>query len=440
MAAVLQRDPGAGHADPAAKGQVVGLDHRDHHAVAIGCAEVDGATLRRSAGAGVGGALRDQSAAPGCVRLIQHACHGDLGALGVGDEAVGVGEGELHRFGLVVVAFGRFTRPAAEVKAFEDVERHQGCDALAVRGHLPHLVATIADADRVDPGVGVSRQVCLRDVAAGLGGEARYAFGDLARVEIGATRGGQPRERPRVAGRTKQFSRTRPASVRGERFEPASKLRADVLAAVPAFAQLPAVGSYRADGVAFARIGDGRLEQAGERQAPESRVQVSPGGGRPGHGHRQPAVLRYLAQALASEEFGRMGGGRPARSVQPVEFRPVPDEGKRIGTDAVGHRLHDGQRDRCSDRRVDRVATLAKHPQSCLGGKRFARRDDAPRGHDRHALRSVGELLQGKSRIRTVSHEFRAIHFPPQIEIGCSLPVREALARHRLRRCDTLGI
>ena len=49
VAAVLQRDPRPRHDDAAPEARVVGLDERDHHAVAVGGAEVDRAAARRPA-------------------------------------------------------------------------------------------------------------------------------------------------------------------------------------------------------------------------------------------------------------------------------------------------------------------------------------------------------------------------------------------------------
>ena len=176
---VLERDAGARHADATAERQVVRLDHRDHHPLAVGRAEVDSAPFWRCAGTGSGGARTDERSPFRCVRLVQHSGHGDARVFWVGNVAVGVGKSELHRLHLVVVAFRRFTWPAREVEAFEDVERHQGRNSLAVRGHLPDLVAAVADADRIGPGACVRGQVSFRDVATGLLCETDDAFGHL---------------------------------------------------------------------------------------------------------------------------------------------------------------------------------------------------------------------------------------------------------------------
>ena len=61
-AAVLQRDACARHDDAAAEAPVVRLDERDHHAVGVGGAEVDGAALGGLTGAGLESALADQVA------------------------------------------------------------------------------------------------------------------------------------------------------------------------------------------------------------------------------------------------------------------------------------------------------------------------------------------------------------------------------------------
>ena len=46
-----------------------------------------------------------------------------------------------------------------EVKALEDIQGHQGSDAMAVRRHFPHIVATIVDVNWLLPFGMVVRKV-----------------------------------------------------------------------------------------------------------------------------------------------------------------------------------------------------------------------------------------------------------------------------------------
>ena len=57
-APVLQGDAGAGHDHARAEACVVGLDKADHHAVAVGGAQVDGAARIGVAGSGLQGLCR----------------------------------------------------------------------------------------------------------------------------------------------------------------------------------------------------------------------------------------------------------------------------------------------------------------------------------------------------------------------------------------------
>ena len=96
-AAILQRDAGAGDDDPAAEALIVRLDHRDHHPVAVGGAEVDRAASRGLPGDRVERAVADQRAAFGGVRFVQQTLDRDGRVILVGDIAPRVGEAELHR-------------------------------------------------------------------------------------------------------------------------------------------------------------------------------------------------------------------------------------------------------------------------------------------------------------------------------------------------------
>jgi len=98
-AAVLQVNAGAGDDDAGAEAHVVGLDERHHIAGGIGGGEQDrstgfGRAVSRIAGAGgidQGGALAD-------VVSIEQMLDGCGHVSRVGDVAMGIDEGELHRF------------------------------------------------------------------------------------------------------------------------------------------------------------------------------------------------------------------------------------------------------------------------------------------------------------------------------------------------------
>ena len=54
-----------------------------------------------------------------------------------------------------------------------------------------------------------------------------------------------------------------------------------------------------------------------------------------------------------------------------MKLASVPDDGVRIGADAVGNRLDQAQRDGGGENRVDRAAAFGKHLQPGLRGERL---------------------------------------------------------------------
>lgn len=94
----------------------------------------------------------DEGAALARVVLRQETLRGDARSRGVGvcHELARVGERESHRFDCVVEVVGGVVRSGTHGAAVEDVERHQGRDALPVRGALVHAhTVTVAHGQRL---------------------------------------------------------------------------------------------------------------------------------------------------------------------------------------------------------------------------------------------------------------------------------------------------
>ena len=115
-AAVLQHDAGAGNGDAGAEPVKQAVDERDHVAVAVDNGEVDGVARRHELPIGGGDAALDGGrrllaadalALPGGVVLRDDRLHGQLGALGVGQPGIQVGERELFRLEQQVQVSGR---------------------------------------------------------------------------------------------------------------------------------------------------------------------------------------------------------------------------------------------------------------------------------------------------------------------------------------------
>jgi hypothetical protein len=77
----------------------------------------------------------------------------------VANVAPAIGEGELHRFDLQVHAVGTVDRVRAQVKIFENAERDQCQNALAVGRDLVQRVAAIIHLERLHPVRPVCHQV-----------------------------------------------------------------------------------------------------------------------------------------------------------------------------------------------------------------------------------------------------------------------------------------
>src|ERR671936_1901833 len=115
-----------------------------------------------------------------------------------------------------MIALYRLARVRAQVEAFEDVERGERTDPLAVGGEFPHVKPAIARAERLDPGARVRGEVGRRQVAAGLQGEARDPPGQLSLVEVVGVALGDPAQRCRVIGEGTYLTGARSVPLRRE--------------------------------------------------------------------------------------------------------------------------------------------------------------------------------------------------------------------------------
>ena len=185
---VLQADGRARDHHSGAKLHVIALDEGDHVALPVGSAEIHRVPAGGISGGGVEGGLADQRPAAGGIALRQQIA--DLGAhvLGVGHIGLGIDKGQLHGFDHLVIGIGAV--PGAQIHTLEDVQGHQGGDAVAVGGHLKHVIALVVDGDRLHPQGRVVLEIFLSEVAAGLPGEGHDLFHQLAPVIALAVRGG----------------------------------------------------------------------------------------------------------------------------------------------------------------------------------------------------------------------------------------------------------
>jgi hypothetical protein len=207
----------------------------------------------------------------------------------VADVLVGVGEAELHRLDLQVLAERAVDRQRAEVEMAGDAEGDQRGDALAVGRDLVQAMAPGVDADRVDP-LGLERGEVARGHRAAVGRRVPgRGFGDLAAVEGGAARLGDRLQALRRGAELEALAHLRRPALGQEGLGPArlaleQRRRRDPLLLHDDRHRIAALAGL-----------DRRRQQVGEGQLAEALGQGDPAGHGARHGHRVPAALRRLA-------------------------------------------------------------------------------------------------------------------------------------------------
>ena len=209
--------------------------------------------------------------------------------VGVGDVAQGVGEGQLHRLDLQVVATRRVARQSRQVEALQDVQRRSarrcpgrwaGSPTRRSPGSWCEIGSTQVLVCAARSAAVITPPVC--------GGEVRRWPAAIARVEVVGVAIGEAAQGGGVVG-AGATSRRRAGRVPagGERLAPSPRTRRRCERGVDRHGAAPSrAATIGRDGIAVLGIVDGRLEQSGEGQLAKAGVQVAPGAGRAGHGHR----------------------------------------------------------------------------------------------------------------------------------------------------------
>ena len=145
-AAVLERDARPRHGDTRAEGGVVALDERDHVALAVGGAEIDGAAAVRVARPRLQRAGGDERAAGGEIGGIQQLADLSFHIAWVGDVGPRVGKGQLDGLHHLVIVLGalpvfRHGHP------IQNAQGHEHGDAMAVGRDLAYGVAVVVCGD-----------------------------------------------------------------------------------------------------------------------------------------------------------------------------------------------------------------------------------------------------------------------------------------------------
>ena len=168
--------------------------------------------------------------------------------------AIDVGECELHGFDLQVQAFDGIRGGATEIEMFQDTERDQRRDALAIGRNFMHAITAISLADRFDPVRLVRGQIIEIQCTPACGTESGDALREGAAIERFSAGARDFRQGVGLFGKPEQFADTRGAATAHEGLREAGLiLQARDL-------RFPLRGDNRRNRKSVACIVDGRLE------------------------------------------------------------------------------------------------------------------------------------------------------------------------------------
>ena len=148
---------------------------------------------------------------------------------------------------------------------FQDTQRDQRCDALAIGRNFMRAVTTIVLADRFDPVRPVRGQIVGVECTAARGTEIGDALRERASIERFSPRARDFRQRFCLFGKPEQLARARRAAIARE------SLREAGLVLQTRNLRFPLHGDNRRDRKAIAGIVDGGLEQGFEWKLAEFR-------------------------------------------------------------------------------------------------------------------------------------------------------------------------
>ena len=401
-AAVLERDARPRHGDARAEGGVIALDERDHVALAVSGAEIDGAAAVRVARPRLQRAVGDERAARGEIGGIQQLADLSFHIARVGDVGPRVGKGQLdglHHLVIVLGALALFRHG----HAVQDAERHEHRNAVAVRRDLTGRIAAVFLRDGLDPFGAIIAEVVLAEVPAGRAGERDDPLHQRAAVIALAVRRGEGAQRRGVVRKAEQLTRAVGRAVRLHKALPPVFVRRGVLRhrlGNAAAVALPLPRDVHRHGIALLGIGNGGREQLSERLRAEAAVQLRPARGCAGHHRRQPSGLRHLCIAHRTDLLRAQRHRRDTAGVEAVEpFVPLdPHERKAVRAEAVAGRLEQRHSRGHRHSGVHGVAAGFHHVQSDLCAERHRRAGDGIFGVDDIAPRgiAVGQRIEGR--------------------------------------------
>ena len=386
-AAILQAEAAIARHDAAAEALVVAVDERAGVALAVHRAEVDrvrpaGQRARLSGRCQIDRRVRlDEPAPLRRVGLAQQPLDRHRGARRIGHVGPRVGERQPNRLDRRVQRLDRARRRRRDVDSFENVQRDQRRDPLAVGRALVDRVAAVGRRERRLECRAVRGQIVQRHAAAVQLQRLDDRPRRRAPVEGVGAAFGDGAQHPRDARIAPHLARARRALA-----EQQIAARRPLLAQQLLLAR-PAAADHRRDREALFGQLDRRRERLAQRHPSEAAQRVRPAGDRARRGHRVRALPLETLRAAGPLQRQR-GGAAPApvdRLHRPVrcaveEAEAVAADPRRVGLD---HR----QRRGCGHRRVGRVAARLQHPHPRQRRQRLARRHGAARREHRRAAR-----------------------------------------------------
>ena len=385
-AATLQREAAAGRDQPGTERRKNTLDQGDHHAAAVGCAQVRRiAAPDRDITVGVvcaGARIVDQAAAFGRVGLAGKRRDRYFGGGGIGVVPRAILEREFFRFDKRMPVVRRVAIQLVRAVGFEDVQDLQDGHALPVRRQLEHIIAAVIRRDRFDPVTAGCGKIIDAEKTAGRAHAGAQPFRELTIIEpvtaalrdqgvgVGKIRIDMrlTRDRcPPLADKRIGERRCKPVELR---------ITEDACGS-----RRPHIGGARTNRNAIARVIDDRREYVIEIESAEAFVQGAPA--------IDSTRARYRERATPRDHAGRANriaercvtqfARRAAARVQAVQrlLRRVPHDREQITTGSAHMWFRQAEHRVCGNCRVDGAAAPLQHGESGLRRERLARRDHA---------------------------------------------------------------
>ena len=163
-----------------AKVFVVALNKGNHISFIICSTQINSTAAEGLACFRQQGLLANKRTAFGCIFLAQHRLYLRVHIARVGNILHAIGKSQLHSFYLLMQCCYAVT--SVEFKALKNIQSHQCRNAMTIRRHLPHVIATIINMHRFNKFCAIICQIRQSQATAGLFAEGDNFFGKLTAI------------------------------------------------------------------------------------------------------------------------------------------------------------------------------------------------------------------------------------------------------------------